>query len=40
MAVAMAKRVRDGRWLVFPGHRHMGLVEDPDPVIKALLDFL
>jgi pimeloyl-ACP methyl ester carboxylesterase len=40
MAGAMAKRVRDGRWLVFPGHRHMGLVEDPDPVIKALLDFL
>jgi len=40
MAESMANRVQDGRWLVFPGHRHMGLVEDPDPVIKALQDFL
>ncbi len=40
MAEAMASRVQDGRWLVFPGHRHMGLVEDPEPVIKALQDFL
>ena len=39
MAEAMAGRVMDGRWLVFPGHRHMGLVEDPDPVIAALRDF-
>ncbi len=40
MAEAMAARVVDGRCLVFLGHRHMGLVEDPDPVIAALRDFL
>jgi pimeloyl-ACP methyl ester carboxylesterase len=40
MAEAMAARVEDGRCRVFPGHRHMGLVEDPEPVIAALRDFL
>ncbi len=40
MAEAMAARLQDGRCRVFPGQRHMGLVEDPDPVIAALRDFL
>lgn len=40
MAEAMAARVRDGRCQVFPGQRHMGLVEEPEPVIAALREFL
>lgn len=40
MAEAMAARVQDGRCLVFPGQRHMGLVEDPEPAIAALREFL
>lgn len=40
MAEAMAARVQDGRCLVFAGQHHMGLVEDPEPVIAALREFL
>ena len=40
MAEAMAARVQDGRCRVLPGQRHMGLVEEPGPVIAALREFL